>query len=176
MFDGSGNSLNNAEVKLVNSTVSETTLSNTEGKYHFSNISNGSYQLIVSIYGYKEFINIEIANTDLSQDLVLFSYNTEDALEDMVIHFESVKSQLEKEGFAMNVIETKDAALRNIQTNELLDRSVGVRVRQNGGLGAAVNYNLNGMSGNAVRIFINGLPISTYGSSFDLNSIPPALI
>ena len=176
VFDGSGNSLNNAEVKLVNSTVSETTLSNTEGKYHFGTVSNGSYQLIVSIYGYKEFINIEIANTDLNQDLVLFSYNTEDALEDMVIHFESVKSQLEKEGYAMNVIETKEAALRNIQTNELLDRSVGVRVRQNGGLGAAVNYNLNGMSGNAVRIFINGLPISTYGSSFDLNSIPPALI
>ncbi|WP_158612005.1 TonB-dependent receptor [Paenimyroides tangerinum] len=176
VFDGSGNSLNNAEVKLVNSTVSETTLSNTEGKYHFSNISNGSYQLIVSIYGYKEFINIEIANSDLSQDLVLFSYNTEESLEDMVINFVSAKSEIEKSGFAVNVIETKDAALRNIQTNELLDRSVGVRVRQNGGLGSSVNYNLNGLSGNAIKIFVDGIPISTYGPSFSLNSIPPALI
>lgn len=76
----------------------------------------------------------------------------------------------------MNVIETQEAAKRNIQTNELLGQSAGVRIRQNGGLGSSVNYNLNGMSGNAIRIFIDGIPISTYGSSFNLNSIPPALI
>src|SRR5690606_38497704 len=76
----------------------------------------------------------------------------------------------------VNVVETKEASLRNFQTNELLDRSVGVRVRQNGGLGSAVNYNLNGMSGNSVRIFIDGIPVSTYGASFSLNSIPPAMI
>src|SRR5690606_14529429 len=40
----------------------------------------------------------------------------------------------------------------------------------------SVNYILNGMSGNSVRIFIDGIPISTYGQSFNLNSIPPALI
>lgn len=176
VFDGSGNSLNNAEVKLVNSSFSETTLSNTEGKYYLSNISNGSYQLIVSIYGYKEFVDIEIANADLNQDLFLFSYNAEESLEDMVINFVSAKSEIEKSGFAVNVIETKEAALRNIQTNELLDRSVGVRVRQNGGLGSSVNYNLNGLSGNAIKIFVDGIPISTYGPSFSLNSIPPALI
>lgn len=51
-----------------------------------------------------------------------------------------------------------------------------MRIRQNGGLGSSVDYNLNGMSGNSVRIFIDGIPISTYGSSFNLNSIPPALI
>ena len=39
-----------------------------------------------------------------------------------------------------------------------------------------MDYNLNGMSGNSVKIFIDGLSISTYGSSFSLNSIPPALI
>lgn len=176
VFDGSGNSLNNAEVKLVNSSFSETTLSNTEGEYYLSNISNGSYQLIVSIYGYKEFVDIEIANADLNQDLFLFSYNAEESLEDMVINFVSAKSEIEKSGFAVNVIETKEAALRNIQTNELLDRSVGVRVRQNGGLGSSVNYNLNGLSGNAIKIFVDGIPISTYGPSFSLNSIPPALI
>jgi outer membrane receptor protein involved in Fe transport len=32
------------------------------------------------------------------------------------------------------------------------------------------------MSGNSVRIFIDGISISTYGESFSLNSIPPALI
>lgn len=74
------------------------------------------------------------------------------------------------------MIDTEEAAKRNLQTNDLLDRSGGVRIRQNGGLGSAVTYNINGMSGNAIRIFIDGVPIQTYGASFSLNSIPPALI
>src|SRR5690606_8724379 len=32
------------------------------------------------------------------------------------------------------------------------------------------------MTGRSVGIFIDGIEISTYGSSFNLNSIPPALI
>lgn len=89
---------------------------------------------------------------------------------------EAIKTEIEKEGYAMNVIETKELSLRNIQTNELLDRSAGVRIRQNGGLGSHTHYNINGMTGNAVRIFIDGVPASNYGQSFSLNSIPPSLI
>ncbi|MCF2489285.1 TonB-dependent receptor plug domain-containing protein [Dyadobacter sp. CY347] len=86
------------------------------------------------------------------------------------------KKQIETQGFAVAVIETKEASLRNLTTNELLDRAVGVRVRQNGGIGSRVEYNLNGMSGSAVGIFLDGIEISTYGSSFNLNNIPPAMI
>src|SRR5690606_10167800 len=95
---------------------------------------------------------------------------------EVVVKHVSAKKEIEEKGFAVSVIETKEAGLRNLQTNELLDRTVGVRIRQNGGLGADVNYNINGMSGNSVGIFIDGIPISMYGSSFDLNSIPPAMI
>jgi outer membrane receptor protein involved in Fe transport len=97
-------------------------------------------------------------------------------LDVVIIDAKSDKEIIEQSGFAVNVIQTREAGLRNLQTNELLDKTVGVRIRQNGGLGSDVKYNINGMSGNAVRIFIDGIPISTYGSSFDLNSIPPAMI
>lgn len=97
-------------------------------------------------------------------------------LKNVEIKGRSKKTKLETKGFSVNVIETKEASLRNLQTNELLNRTVGVRVRQNSGLGSNVEYNLNGMSGGSVGIFIDGIEISTYGSSFNLNSIPPALI
>jgi len=97
-------------------------------------------------------------------------------IEEVSITKQSAKRAIERSGFAANVIETKQAALRNLQTNELLDRTVGIRVRQNGGLGAQVDYNLNGMSGRAVGIFIDGIEISTYGSSFNLSNIPPSMI
>lgn len=176
VFDGSGNKLVDAKIVLLNTNEIGSTISNNKGEYSFQNVLNGSYQITFSIHGFVETISIKVEGSHVNTDLYLMSYNTEESLEDMVIHFVSAKSEIEKSGFAVNVIETKEAALRNIQTNELLDRSVGVRVRQNGGLGSSVNYNLNGLSGNAIKIFVDGIPISTYGPSFSLNSIPPALI
>jgi len=98
------------------------------------------------------------------------------ALKNVTIQGKPKKQKIETSGFAVAIIETKEASLRNLTTNELLDRSVGVRVRQNGGIGSNVEYNLNGMSGSAIGIFIDGIEISTFGSSFNLNNIPPSMV
>jgi len=100
----------------------------------------------------------------------------ENQLEEVVILSKTRKKKIEEKGFAVNVIETKKAAIQSIQVNELLDQSAGVRVRQSGGLGSHTHYNLNGMTGNSVKIFIDGVPIRNFGPSFSLNSIPPSLI
>lgn len=176
-YDENGALIKNADVLLVTTKVLQSTKSNQEGRYTFHNISNGTYKVVLKSPPHEEPFSVTVSNKDQELDISLYiTDQTDSTLDDLIIKVESVKNKLEKEGFAMNVIETKDAGLRNVQTNELLDRSIGVRVRQNGGLGASVDYNLNGMTGNSIKIFIDGLPISTYGSSFDLNSIPPALI
>ena len=97
-------------------------------------------------------------------------------LKSVSVKGKSKKQKVETSGFAVAIIETKEASLRNLTTNELLDRSVGVRVRQNGGIGSNVEYNLNGMSGSSIGIFLDGIEVSTYGQSFNLNNIPPAMI
>ena len=172
-----GEPISNTQVSLHQGTARFITQSNGKGGYVFEIIANGSYQIKVNNQALKDVFDLTVTNDDLNFDYIPNAYfGSDETLDDLVIQVESVKSKLEKEGFAVNIIETKEAALRNIQTNELLDRSAGVRVRQNGGIGSAVEYNLNGMSGNSVKIFVDGIPISTYGSSFSLNSIPPALI
>ena len=172
-----GEPISNTQVSLHQGTARFITQSNGKGGYVFENIANGSYQIKVNNQALKDVFDLTVTNDDLNFDYIPNAYfGSDETLDDLVIQVESVKSKLEKEGFAVNIIETEEAALRNIQTNELLDRSVGVRVRQSAGLGSAVEYNLNGMTGNSVKIFIDGIPISTYGPSFNLNSIPPALI
>jgi outer membrane receptor protein involved in Fe transport len=98
------------------------------------------------------------------------------SLQEVTVSAMSEKRELETKGFTVNVIEVQKTALQSVRTNELLDRTAGVRVRQSGGMGSATNYNLNGMSGSSVKVFIDGIPVSTYGASFSLNSIPPSLI
>lgn len=177
VFNEKGEILKNTEVLLRSQILKQSTKSNQEGKYQFTNLSNGEYQLILKRASSEELFDVIIENQDQIVDIGFSSLTDNDSvLDDLIINVESIKSKIEKEGFSVNVIETKEAGVRNIQTNELLDRSVGVRVRQSAGLGSSVEYNLNGMSGNSVKIFIDGIPITSYGPSFNLNSIPPALI
>ncbi len=147
-----------------------------DGSYELKAIPFGVYE--VEISALEIVFKTEIISLNSKEQL--FNINTiakeSRKLKEIHIRGKTEKRKIETSGFAVNVIDTREAANRNIQTNELLDQTVGVRVRQSGGIGSAVDYNLNGMSGRAVGVFIDGLEISTYGASFNLNNIPPALI
>jgi outer membrane receptor protein involved in Fe transport len=155
--------------------LQQSTMTNEKGEYALA-LSPGKHQLH---FHHLNFVKseqvISLSNDEKKKFNVVLKENT-NTLSEVVVKGISEKEKIETKGFAVNVIETQKMSLQSIQTNELLDRTVGVRVRQSGGLGSVTNYNLNGMSGNSVRIFVDGIPVSTYGTSFSLNSIPPALI
>lgn len=135
------------------------------GIYEFS-ISHLNYETAVLTVTVVEGID-NVADVVLMENPVM--------LDDVVVTG-SMAEALEKRGFAVNVIETQQLALQSVQVNDILDRTAGVRIRQDGGMGSKVNYNINGLSGNSIKIFIDGVPASNYGPSFSLSSIPSALI
>ena len=152
------------------------TLTDEQGKFEIR-APFGEHTISVSFIGYakaSKTIKTNPANNRVKLDIVL-TENTEN-LDEVTVKGKTKKTELETQGFAVNAVKTKEASLRSIQANELLNTTVGVKIRQSGGLGSNVEYSLNGLSGSAVRIFIDGIPISTYGSSFNLNSIPPSMI
>ncbi|RZL67965.1 MAG: TonB-dependent receptor [Pedobacter sp.] len=152
------------------------TLTDDKGNYSFKNIPYGNYTLEI---GSMEIVSKKQAFTiNKPENTINVAAKAKDnsVLNEVAITGKTEKKKMETSGFAVAIIETKEASLRNLTTNELLDRSVGVRVRQNGGIGSNVEYNLNGMSGSAIGMFIDGIEISTYGQSFNLNNIPPAMI
>lgn len=151
-------------------------VSDSDGFYMISNIPSGSHYIIFSSIDIKRHRQrILVDKEELSVNVKLVARDDTD-IEEVAVSGKTVKRNMETSGFAVGVIETKEASLRNLTTNELLDRAVGVRVRQNGGEGSPIEYNLNGMSGSTIGLFLDGIEISTYGSSFNLNNIPPAMI
>lgn len=151
------------------------TMSNDNGYFELKEIPMGEQEIV--------FTSVEIQTKTVKvhidksvHHLPIKVTKAQHDLHEVHVRHKTEKRAIETQGFAVSVIETKEMATRNMQTNEILDRSAGIRVRQNGGLGSQVNYNLNGMSGESVRVFIDGIPMSSYGSSFSLNSIPAANI
>ena len=172
VVDGKGEPLMGVTI-LVDNNV-HATISNEKGEYFFREISLGKHVLKATYIGFsKQIINIDVRGRE-EVDFILKEKS--EALSEVLIKGKTAKTKLETKGFAVNVVETKEASLRNVQTNELLNSTVGVKIRQNGGLGSRVEYSLNGLSGSSISIFIDGIPVSMYGSSFSLNSIPPSMI
>lgn len=173
--DTSGKPLPFASVLIEGSKLG--VLTDDYGSYTLKNIPLGEHNIVVSFIGYTTLSkDIEISENTKK---ITLNYTLEENVENLNevnVNGKSKETKLETKGFAVNAIKTEEVSLRNIQTNELLNTTVGVKIRQNGGLGSDVTYSLNGLSGNSVRIFIDGIPISTYGNSFNLNSIPPSMI
>ncbi|MDP5044204.1 MAG: TonB-dependent receptor plug domain-containing protein, partial [Leeuwenhoekiella sp.] len=173
--DANGYLVANTSIQLNHTKYGQRVVSNEAGIYVLKNLPSGTYTLEITSGDFMGFEQVIVKNAPLRFDIQL--KNDKDyELDEVAIQGESLKTKIEKKGFAVNIVNTEEASQRNIQTNELLNTTVGVKIRQNGGLGSNVEYSLNGLSGSAVRIFIDGIPISTFGSSFNLNSIPPSLI
>lgn len=164
-----------ATVAVVGTSVY--TVTNDEGHFKLENLSLGKhYELEVKVFG-GESVKTKAHLTRPHQEL-LIKLSTDEgiALSEVTVSGKSKGRQAKEQGYAMNVISTKDALVQNIQTTELLGRSAGIKIRQSAGMGSDISFNLNGLSGNSVRIFIDGIPIRNYGRSFSLSSIPPSMI
>src|SRR5690554_5373194 len=145
-----------------------------KGVYYF-NLPAGEYEFIFTHLNYEDALLSVTVKEAVSNTADVVMTENPVMLSDVVVTG-SMADAMEKKGFAMNVIETRQIALQSVQVNDILDRTAGVRIRQDGGMGSRVNYNINGLSGNSIKIFIDGVPASNYGPSFSLSSIPPALI
>ena len=146
-----------------------------KGNFKISGMKYGKYEVeVISMEVERKSFHIELTENPRPITLIVDPSNVN--LEEVVISANSTKKEIETNGFAVNVVEIQKIAVQSIQTNELLDRTAGIRIRQDGGLGSSTKYNVNGLSGDAIKIFIDGVPASNFGSSFSLNSIPASLI
>lgn len=78
--------------------------------------------------------------------------------------------------YALTAIDAKPLQGKNLDINQILNTTSGIRIREEGGLGSKFNFSLNGFTGNQVKFFLDGVPMDNFGSSLSLNNIPVNLI
>ena len=87
------------------------------------------------------------------------------------------KTQKIKEGaFSVNALDVKSQinSLKNL--TDIVNRTTGIKVREEGGVGSDFDLSINGLSGNSVRYFIDGVPLDSKGSNVTLANLPVNLI
>ena len=149
------------------------TYSDDNGNYSLS-LPEGKYTLVVSFVGFKsQRKDIELRGKK-SVDFIL----QEDAvgLKDVEVYAKSKSQKLRESSFAVNALDVKPIVNSLNNLNELVNRASGIKVRQEGGVGSDFDLSINGMSGNSVRYFIDGVPLETKGSEVSLANLPVNII
>lgn len=93
-------------------------------------------------------------------------------LKDVTVSGRSKSRQLKESTFSANAIDIGTAVNRLNTLNDLIGKSAGIRIRREGGVGSDYDLSINGLSGNSIRYFIDGVPIETKGSGMNLDNLP----
>lgn len=84
----------------------------------------------------------------------------------------SLEERLEKSADAVTVVRLDEQRKRSADMGEVLARVPGMVIRRTGGLGSDVRFSLNGLSGDAVPMFVDGVPLWMSGYPRNIADIP----
>ena len=83
---------------------------------------------------------------------------------------------IEQQAIKATVIDTKSLDIQPANLTELMNRTVGIRVRQTGGLGSNTDLMLNGFEGKAIKYFKDGIPMDYLGWAFSFSIVPVNMV
>ncbi|MEP2023583.1 TonB-dependent receptor plug domain-containing protein, partial [Reichenbachiella sp.] len=147
-----------------------------DGRFILKELKPGTYQLQISSLGNVEQIKqVEVA-AGKTTDVSVIMEPDATSLQEVTIYGKSEATVVREQAYAVAVVEAKEFKNVSTDVNQILNRVSGINIRQSGGMGSNFNLSLNGLSGNRVRTFINGIPMDYFGSSLSLNNFPANLI
>nr|UZH23221.1 MxcH [myxobacterium MSr12020] len=95
---------------------------------------------------------------------------------DVLVRGASEADRLRRSAQAVHVIETEEAQRQTADLGEVLARSEGVGVRRAGGLGSNARLSLNGLTGDQIRFFLDGVPLDLAGYAHGISNVPVNLV
>ena len=171
-----GNSIEFATIqwKNLNTTAyTNGTTTDNKGIARLSAPSNQKLMLMVSFVGYQTIIDTIIINRK-HYTLKLFPEPID--LADVVVVGKTTAQVLRESPEAVSVIDAKELQGRSISLETVLNKTIGLKVGQTGGLGSSSRIIVHGLEGNRIQILWDGIPMSNSDGAFSLDEIPIDII
>lgn len=147
-----------------------------KGAFVMNNIKPGKYTLVASRVGHEEggrSVVVEAGKTVNLPDIILKDAGQVD---EILVIGKSDARKVKELSFSVAAIDLQKLRNTSKDLNQLINKTTGVRIREDGGLGSGYSFSLNGFSGKQVKFFLDGMPADNYGSSFGLNGITPNMV
>ena len=171
-----GNSIEFATIQWKNLNApayTNGTTTDNKGIARLSAPSNQKLMFMVSFVGYQTIIDTIITNQK-HYTLKLFPEPID--LADVVIVRKTRAQVLRESPEAVSVIDAKELQGRSISLETVLNKTIGLKVGQTGGLGSSSRIIVHGLEGNRIQILWDGIPMSNSDGAFSLDEIPIDII
>lgn len=142
--------------------------------YYSLEILQGKHTISISAIGFKlQKETIDIRNNK-QQDFTLEKLAVD--LSTIEVYGKTKSQQLREGSFTVNSIDTKHLTSGLNNLNSLIGRGSGIKVREEGGVGSDFDLSINGLSGNSIRYFIDGVPLTSMGNGISLANLPVNIV
>ena len=134
----------------------------------------GEIAVVVSSIGYKTIKKTVVIHHDKTLNFTL----EEDAvtLNSVEVYGKSQTQKMREGALSLNTLDVKPVINSLNSLNDLVNRTAGIKVREEGGVGSDFDLSINGLSGNSVRYFLDGVPLDSKGSGVNLANLPVNII
>ncbi len=148
------------------------TITDTNGKYDLA-LPAGKHKVVFysAEYG-KKIIVVELTKNETKKLDISFSTENINEIDEVKLRNRSAIQEVKETPFNVVAIDAKQFYNTTMDLGQILDKASGIKIRESGGVGSNMNINLNGFTGNNVKIFMDGVPMQGFGSAFQLNNIP----
>lgn len=144
-----------------------------DGSYTIQ-LSAGKHKINVIYFGHHNQEIIVDVKSNYKQNFTLipnaFSLST------VEVQGKTKTEMLRESAYTVNAIDVKSIASEYNSLSDIIGRSSGIRIRESGGVGSDFDLSINGLSGNAIRYFLNGVPLASMGSEVNIANLPVNLI
>ncbi len=147
-------------------------MADADGNYEI-HAHEGDYILLAQLTGYDNYeAPVKVTSSKTTDYTISMQAEASKELDEVMIVGKSEAQQVRETSFSVTSIDAKPLHNTSQDINQVLNKTAGVRIREDGGLGSTFNFALNGFSGNQVKFFIDGIPMDNFGPSLTLNNIP----
>ena len=171
-----GNSIEFATVQwkdLNAPTCKNGTTTNRKGVATLRASADQKLMLMVSYVGYQTITDTITANGE-HYTIKLFPESTE--LADVVVVGKTKAQVIRESPEAVSVINAKELQGRSVPLETILNKTIGLKVGQTGGLGSSSRIIVHGLEGNRIQILWDGIPLNTSDGALSLDEIPIDII
>ena len=136
-------------------------------------VPQGKYKIQVTSYGFNPFQKeIEIKKGMPFPNLRIVLKDKTKELNEVVVHEKTATRKINESAFNVSALDVRTLHNSAKNVSDAISKVSGVRLRESGGMGSDLSFSLNGFTGKHVKVFLDGVPMEGFGSSFQLNNMP----
>ena len=147
-----------------------------KGDFHIDGLASGAYTVQFSYIGYEQHTENVVLAAGESKRLEIALHEESQTLEQVMIVAKSEARKIREQAMPISVISMKQLQGQVSDMEGILSKTVGIAIRQSGGVGSASRISLRGLEGKRIGYFIDGTSLSDQSDFLTLNDIPVDMI